>query len=144
MFVGPSYQFNIYLVLIPSNPSYQLMFVLGKQQQKQTIRIHKCNNPVFPQKSKVTNLATIELFSPYLVQHLIFYMATTAWILKSPLPTSHFFMVRGIARIFLKGVLSLVSLARPYLQLVICIVLWRPQVLLVWKLDIHKFKIILQ
>ena len=30
---------------------------------------------------------------------------------------------RGVARIFLKGVLSLVSLARPFLQLVRCIVL---------------------
>ena len=35
------------------------------------------------------------------------------------------FVIRGIARIFLKGVL--VSLARLYLQLVRCIVLWRPQ-----------------
>ena len=30
---------------------------------------------------------------------------------------------RGVARIFLKGVLNLVSLARPFLQLVRCIVL---------------------
>ena len=33
------------------------------------------------------------------------------------------FLIRGVARIFLKGVLSLVSLARPFLQLVRCIVL---------------------
>ena len=31
--------------------------------------------------------------------------------------------IRGVARIFLKGVLNLVSLARPFLQLVRCIVL---------------------
>ena len=35
----------------------------------------------------------------------------------------HRCMGRGVARIFLKGVLSLVSLARPFLQLVRCIVL---------------------
>ena len=32
-------------------------------------------------------------------------------------------VTRGVARIFLKGVLSLASLARPFLQLVRCIVL---------------------
>ena len=38
-------------------------------------------------------------------------------------------LFRGVARIFLKGVLSLVSLARPFLQLVRCIVLTSPTTL---------------
>ena len=46
---------------------------------------------------------------------------------------------RGVARIFLKGVLSLVSLARQFLQLVGCIVLTSlaTLVLLVCKVDIY-------